>query len=167
MRYFIIIVLIQACFLLQVESVYARNMEEVEKWGTELLKPVQVEDERNEFENKERHVFSIEDYRYIKKLNNCSHKIITAIETWGGQVGLVARRQHTSESRVYSEVKIAVPVEGSIIIIYHFFQTKKKAYLKFLFDSNSTISIQQKEQLIYRYNLMKLKSELTRAMDCG
>ena len=145
----------------------AADIEALEKWGEPLLQPVKIEDERNELMDEEQHLFGIENSRYVKRFKNCSSSILENINTWKKSVHLFAKRQEISESRVFSELPVTEPVNGAIIIIYRFIEDKRLSYFKLLFDSNEKITSKEREQLVYKYNLLDLKTNLNRAIECG
>ncbi len=152
---------------LLVTEAYTKDIRQIEKWGDNLLKPVQVEDEKNILAGRESHLLGIEDVRYVEHFINCTVQINAVLENWKKRLNIVARRQEVNTSGVMVEVNTRQPIKGSIFVIYRFIRKKNLAYLKFLFDSNQRINPGQQEQIVHRFKMLDLKQTLSRAMECS
>lgn len=145
----------------------AKDINLIEKWGDNLLTPVQIEDEQNILSGGKKHLIGIEEVKYVKRFVNCTSQITEEIEGWKNSLNLVARRQEQTDAGLVVEINTAQPVQGAIFIIYRFFASEKYAYLKFIFDSNHRLQPTQQSLIVNAYKLVDLKKTLSRAMECG
>jgi len=154
-------------FFSMVSQVVSRDLSLIEKWGDNLLSPVQIEDEKNILSGGKRHLLGIEEVKYVKRFVNCTSYVNTAVEKWKNSLNLVSRYQEHNESGIVVEINTAEPVKGSIFIIYRFIENERYAYLKFLFDSNKRLDPTRQGQVVRAYNMVWLKTMLSKAMECG
>lgn len=153
------------CFI--VMPAISKDLGQIEKWGDNLLKPVQLEDEQNILSGQKRHLLGIEDVRYVRHFVNCTVPVSAAVEKWKNNLNLVSRFQKQNDTEIIVEINTVNPVNGSIFIIYRFIKNKKYAYLKFLFDSNKRLVPSNQEKIVRAYKMIRLKEMLTQAMECG
>lgn len=144
-----------------------RDLSLIEKWGDNLLEPVQIEDEKNILSGGKRHLIGIEEVEYVQGLVNCTSQIKISVEKWKKNLKLISRYQEQNDSEIVVEINTAEPIKGSMFIIYRFVKNERYAYLKFLFDSNKRIDPTQQGKIVRTYNMVSLKDMLIKAMECG
>ena len=145
----------------------ADPLHDLEDRAQNILEPAQIADATIQLDAENKHLLGIEDIRFVPVVVDCSNVIAESVDIWKEKYGITARRQEIRDSRVYMEIETLEPVHGSLIVIYRFLSADKKAYVKFLFDSNTRIDPTQQEQVAARYRLVELKRTLVERMKCG
>jgi hypothetical protein len=156
-----------ALYIMAGTAVLGENLDDLESKTQSLLKPAQIADANTQLDDDDKHLLGIEDTKFLPIVADCSNVISDTVDLWKRKHGITARKQESRNSRVYVEVETLEPVHGSLIVIYRFLSADERAYLKFLFDSNTRIDPIQREQVIARFHLVELKRTLLERMKCG
>jgi len=134
--------------------------------GTSLLKPHVVAHMDTQLDEEEKHLLGYDKVEYVRSITNCRNAVYAEIENWLSTNHIVPSSDITEEGRVRIAVTVDSPQRGELIVLYHMFPTKQKAYLHILFDANVSLSAHERETIIFRYKLVGLKKRLIKKMKC-
>jgi hypothetical protein len=132
-----------------------------------LLEPHAILAAEAQLDSDESGVIGHEQVELVRNFQNCALAIRDALTDWLDQLKLVPSRTLVLEHQVRFVVDVDTPRRGLVVINYRFIGEKKRALLEMLFDSGASLSAQEIELVVKRYDLMSLRQTLVRRMNCG
>ena len=107
-----------------------------------------------------------EDIEYVQEFADCRKEVRKQIDSWIFELNITPSSQYQHNTRVRIVVTIDKPIDGDIIILYRVYTEHKKAYLEILFDGNKRLNPSERQTLVEKYKLIRLKKKLIKSMKC-
>lgn len=118
-------------------------------------------------ESEDAHVMANEQVEVVREVKNCVPAVRAALDGWVNRLKLVPTRQLVHDTQVRWVVDVDSPGPGFVVVNYRMFPAKRQALLEVLFDSRVLLAAQDKERVVMRFDLVRLKRSLVKEMNCA
>jgi hypothetical protein len=120
-----------------------------------------------QLESDDVHLMAHEQVEVVGEVRNCIPAVRAALDAWVDRLKLTPTRTLVKDTQVRWVVDVDSPKPGFVVVNYRVFPARRKAHLEVLFDSGFTLSAQEKERVVTRYDLVRLKRTLVNEMKCA
>lgn len=119
-----------------------------------------------QLDSEDYHLSAHSQAKVVREVGNCITSVCSVLDGWIDRLKLTPTRTMVDEVQARYVVDVESPGPGFVVVNYRFFAHKRKALLQVLFNSNVMLSVLEKNKVVERFDLLRLKGALVKEMEC-